>query len=257
MEAQAPRAILMGTGTSNGVPTLGRTYRPGYLDDPRNHRWRCSCLLKGPSGNVLIDCPPELRLQLLKHDVMDVEAVLITHTHADHVMGMDDLRAYCLKTQRAMPVYTRAEHQADIMRIFPYAFAEFPPGIWVPRFDLHDAPELLRAGGLEIRTFWVNHGPVPVMGIRVHDFAYITDVSEIPVEVWPLLKGLKTMVLDAVRFRPHRNHFHFEKAVEVAELIGAETTYFTHLSDDYDHAEIETILPRHLRLAYDGLTVAL
>lgn len=250
-------AILLGTGTSNGVPSLGVAYSEAFLADPRNHRTRCSVLLRGPTGNVLIDAAPELRLQMLKTGELDLAATIITHTHADHIMGMDDLRSFCIKTGEAMPVYTLPEYHADIRRVFKYAFEDFPPGIFIPRFDLHDIPERLELGGLTIETRPVPHGPVRSLAIRVNNFAYLTDLSEIPGEIRPWLAGLDTLVLDAVRYRPHPNHLHFDKAIEEAERIGARQTYLTHLCDDYDHATVEATLPRHIRLAYDGLHIPL
>lgn len=188
---------------------------------------------------------------------MDVEAVLITHTHADHVMGMDDLRSFCIKYRHAMPVYTLPEYQEDIRRIFPYAFKEFPDGVFVPRFDLRDVPPMFEVGGLNVQTFLVEHGKIPVIGIRVNDFAYITDVSRIPDEVRPTLTNLRYLAIDAVRLKPHPNHFNLERALEVAAEIGAETTYLTHLSHDYDHDVSEQHLPPGVRLAYDGLRIPL
>lgn len=250
-------AVVLGSGTSNGVPSLGVRYPPGFLENPKNHRTRPSLLLRGPGGDVLVDCAPEMRLQLSREGVERLEAVLVTHGHADHVMGMDDLRSFCLRIGGAMPVYALPETQADIRRIFPYAFAEFPPGIEVPRFDLRDVTDPLELAGLVIETFWVWHGPTRVLGLRVRDFAYLTDVSEIPEDVWPRLRGLDTLVLDAVRRRPHPNHFHLEKAIEVAQRIGARRTYFTHLSHDYDHDRTNAELPDGIRLAYDGLRILL
>ncbi|MCW5938313.1 MAG: MBL fold metallo-hydrolase [Fimbriimonadaceae bacterium] len=248
-------AVILGSGTSNGVPTPANGLSASFLADPRNHRTRCSLALLGPTGNVLVDCPPELRLQLLREDIHDLEAVLITHTHADHVMGMDDLRSFCLRYQAEIPVYTSPEYQEDIKRLFPYAFQEFPKGIWVPRFGLRDVEATMRLGGMEIETFWVEHGPVPVLGVKVGGFAYLTDVGHIPEEAWEKLQGLDTLVLDAVRYRPHPNHFHFDRAVEVALELRAGATYFTHLCDDYDHGKVEAGLPPAIRLAYDGLRV--
>ncbi|RYG33011.1 MBL fold metallo-hydrolase [bacterium] len=249
------QAVVLGSGTSNGVPMLGREYPEGYLDDPRNWRTRASLLLKGPTGNLLIDCAPELRLQMAREREYDVEAVLITHTHADHVMGMDDLRSLCLKYQRAMPVFTLPRYQDDIRRIYPYAFQEFPAGVWVPRFDLTDCPAVLKVGGMEIHTFVVDHGKTPVIGIRVGDFAYVTDVSHIPPEAEAMLQGLNTLILDAVRIEPHPNHFHLAAALAQVEKLRPRQTYLTHLSHDYDHAVTERELPESVKLAFDGLVL--
>lgn len=249
-------AIVLGSGTSNGVPMLGVSYPDSFLANPKNHRTRCSLVLHGPEGSLLIDCAPELRIQCVRENVKMVDAVLITHTHADHVMGMDDLRSFCIVAKRDMPVYTLPQYQEDIRRIYLYAFREFPPGIEVPRFDLRDCPEVLEVGGMRIETFVVDHGPTPVIGIRVGDFAYLTDVSHIPEAAWEKLQGLGTLILDAVRFKPHPNHFHFDRAMEVAAELGAGMTFFTHLSHDYDHDVFEQRLPSHIRLAYDGLRIS-
>jgi phosphoribosyl 1,2-cyclic phosphate phosphodiesterase len=247
------QAVLLGSGTSTGVPTLGKSYPAEYLADPRNHRTRSSICFQGPGGNVLVDCTPEMRLQLLREGIESLEAVLITHTHADHVMGMDDLRGFCLQMGRPMPVYASPSSQADIRRIFAYAFQEFPKGILVPRLELIDAPARLALAGLEIEIHWVRHGPLDVMGLRAGGLGYLTDVSEIPEEVMPRFTGLRHLILDAVRYEPHPNHLHFDAALAVAARLGAETTWLTHLSDDYDHGPVEASLPPGIRLAYDGL----
>ncbi len=247
--------VVLGSGTSNGVPTPGKEYPEEYLAEPKNHRTRSSVCLLGPTGNVLVDCAPEMRIQLVRERIYDIDSVLITHTHADHVMGMDDLRAFCLKYQREMPIYTAPRYQEDIRRIFPYAFADFPPGIWVPRFEFREVPDVLEVGGMSLRLFWVEHGKVPCLALRVNNVAYITDVSSISDENIALLQGLDTLILDAVRYAPHPNHFHYERALQVAAEIGAKQTFFTHLSDDYDHFRTDAELPSGINLAYDGLRV--
>lgn len=248
-------AILLGSGTSNGVPMLGVAYPPEFLQNPKNFRTRSSLLLRGPAGNVLVDCAPEMRIQLIREHIFELEATIITHTHADHIMGMDDLRSFCIMQRRPMPVYTLPRYQADIRRIFPYAFDEFPPGIEVPRFDMHEMPETLSIAGMEIQSMIVDHGPIPVIGLRVGGLGYLTDVSRIPPEAEAKLLNLDTLVLDAVRYAPHPNHFHYEAAIEAAQRLGAKQTYLTHLSHDYDHDVVNAQLPKGIELAYDGLRV--
>jgi phosphoribosyl 1,2-cyclic phosphate phosphodiesterase len=250
-------AIVLGSGTSTGVPVLGREYPESFLADPKNHRTRPSLLVQGPKGNLLVDCGPDMRTQLLREGISDIEAVLITHTHADHIMGMDDLRAFGLKYRKHIPVYTGDEAREDIKRVFPYMFKEFPPEILVPRVDFRPVEPELDIVGLQVRTAWVMHGPTPVVAIRMNDFAYVTDVKTFSPEAWAMLQGAQTLILDAVRYRPHPNHLCFDEAVEVAQQIGAETTYFTHLADDYDHSVVEPTLPRGIRLAFDGLRIAI
>jgi phosphoribosyl 1,2-cyclic phosphate phosphodiesterase len=248
-------AVILGSGTSNGVPMLGIHYSDAFLSNPKNHRTRSSCLLKGPTGNFLIDCTPELRLQLTREKIFSVQEVLITHTHADHVMGMDDLRSFCMVEERALPVYTLPRYQEDIKRIFPYAFSEVPTGVFVPRFDLYDVPEVLESCGLSINIFEVQHGKVPCLGVRVNNFAYITDVNLIPDKVKNQLQNLDILVIDSVRHKPHPNHFHFEATMEAIAEIGPKMAYLTHLSHEYDHDIYEEKLPPNVRLAYDGLKI--
>lgn len=249
------QAIILGSGTSNGVPMLGIEYPPEFLANPKNHRTRPSCLIQGPSGNVLVDCGPEMRLQLLRENITSLNAVIITHTHADHIMGMDDVRAFCKRDDPPMPVYAATRYQDDIKRIYPYAFQNQKPGIWVPRYDMREVPEFIYEAGLEIETLWVEHGDLPVLALRVGDFAYVTDVNHIPEKVWPRLLNLKTLILDGLRYRPHPNHYNYEQAIEVATALNAEMTYFTHLSDDYDHDKVNAELPPRIQLAYDGLKI--
>ena len=251
----AGEAIILGSGTSNGVPMLGVHYSPEFLANPKNHRMRSSCLLKGPDGNFLIDCTPEMRLQLVRANVYSVHEVLITHTHADHVMGMDDLRSFCVVEDRAIPIYSLPRYQADIQRIFPYAFSEMPTGVFVPRFDLRNAPESLESCGLTIQIFEVQHGQVPCLGVRVNDFAYLTDVNFISDAVKAKLQYLDTLVIDAVRHEPHPNHFHFEATMAMISELRPKMAYLTHLSHEYDHNSFEDSLPPNIRLAYDGLDI--
>ncbi len=249
--------VVLGSGTSTGVPTLGVEYPESFLADPRNHRTRPSIAVLGDDATLLVDCPPEMRIQILREDIRRVDAVVLTHAHADHLMGMDDLRAFCLAMHRAMPIYTLPRYMDDVRRIFPYAFSEMPPGIEVPRFEMNEMPYRLKLGSLEVERLDVWHGKWPVIALRIGDFAYVTDVNDIPEPAWGRLKGLKVLMLDAVRYKPHPNHFHFDKALEVAEQLGAETTYFTHLCHDYDHGLVEQNLPKGVRLAYDGLRIPL
>lgn len=249
-------AIILGSGTSNGVPMLGVRYTPEFLGNPKNHRTRSSCVLMGPTGNLLIDCAPEMRIQLVREGIFSVQEVLITHTHADHIMGMDDLRSFCIMEQRAIPVTTLPRYQDDIKRVFAYAFADVPPGVWIPRFDLKDVPEVLHVGGLDVQIFEVMHGKVPCLGVRVNDFAYLTDVNYISPEVMSQLQGLDTLVIDSVRHDPHPNHFHFDATMEVIATLRPKMAYLTHLSHEFDHNSYEDQLPPNVRLAHDGLRIS-
>ena len=247
------KVIVLGSGTSTGVPVLGKKYPDSFLKDPKNHRTRPSILVEGPKGHLLVDCGPDMRAQLLREGVFDIDSVLITHTHADHVMGLDDLRAFCLKYRRRIPVYANAEAQEDIRRIFPYVFEEFPAEILVPRIEMLPVTPVIEVCGLEVHTANVLHGPMSVVALRVNDFAYVTDVKTFTPVAWAMIQGVETLILDAVRYKPHPNHIHFDQAIEIAQEIGAKETYVTHLADDYDHAVVEAGLPKGIHLAYDGL----
>lgn len=249
-------AIILGSGTSNGVPMLGVHYTPEFLANPKNHRTRSSCLLQGPEGNLLIDCPPELRIQLVREGIHKIEEVLITHTHADHIMGMDDLRSFCIIEKRAIPVTTLPRYQEDIKRVFAYAFGDYPPGVWIPRFDLKDVEPVMHVGGLDIQVFEVQHGKIPCLAVRVNDFAFLTDVNFIPDDVMAKLQGLDTLVIDSVRHEPHPNHFHFEATMAAIAELKPKMAYLTHLSHEFDHNTYEDRLPSHVRLAYDGLKIS-
>ncbi len=250
--------VVLGSGTSNGVPMLGMDYSPEFLANPKNHRTRCSIAIKGPEGNILVDCAPEMRLQMLRADIKRIEGVIITHTHADHIMGMDDIRSYCVAHGMDMPVYTYERYQEDIRRIFPYAFIDHGnPEILVPRFILQEMPDPLEVVGLKIERLDIWHGQWPVIGLKINRFAYLTDVNMIPGEVMDRLTDLDTLILDAVRYRPHPNHYNYDQAIDVAKAIGAKQTYFTHLSADYDHDKVNEDLPPGIELAYDGLIIGI
>lgn len=247
--------VILGSGTSTGVPVLGMSYPERFLTNPRNHRLRPSALFQGPEGNVLVDCTPDMRTQLLREGIQSLEAVIITHTHADHIMGMDDLRAYCLKTKKPMPVYSLPVHHEGIRRVFGYAFQEFPEGIEVPRFDLQVLPETLTVGGLDFSFATVMHGEVPVTAIRTGKVAYVTDVKLIPEPSEWLLESLDTLVIDCVRIKTHRNHLNLEEALAAVNRFKPKRTFFTHLSHDFEDGF--TDLPSGVDLAYDGLRISL
>lgn len=249
------RILLLGSGTSTGVPIIGKRYPDSFVANPKNHRLRQSAVIQSNGATLLVDCSPDMRTQLIRYGIFDIDEVLITHTHADHVMGMDDLRAFCLKYGRAIRVYAQEDSQVDIRRIFPYMYAEFPAEIFVPRIELVPVPPVLKVGGFEVETMTVGHGVMNVIALRMGDVAYVTDVKTIADAEMDRLRDLDVLILDAVRFRPHPNHMNFEEAMVVVDRLKPKLTYFTHLSDDYDHDEFEKTLPPHIRLAYDGLEI--
>lgn len=253
------RVVVLGSGTSNGVPMPGVEYPPEFLAHPHNWRTRSSIVIQGPGGNLLVDCSPELRLQVVREEIRRVEAVLITHSHADHIMGMDDLRSFCLRQGGELPIYSLGRYLDDIRRVFAYAFVPPAPGTFVPRLDLREIAadgEVLDLVGLPVRVFSVEHGKVPVIALRIGGFAYLTDVSRIPPEAEAWLSDLDTLMIDAVRLSPHPNHFHLDAALEQIRRFAPKQAILTHLSADFDAGAPPT-LPPGVRLAYDGMTLDL
>ena len=224
-------------------------------DEPRNKRTRSSLLLSGEGYDVLIDAPPELRLQLCREGISDIGRVVITHSHADHVMGMDDLRRLYEMTGEPVKVYAQASVLEDIRRIFRYAFrAPEQVGGGLPSYDLIEVGAMLEP---DIELFEVMHGSLPVLGVKVRGFAYLTDVSVIPEDVEPRLRGLETLIIDATRIRPHSTHLNLEGALAVIERLQPEKAYLTHLSHDYDYWETNKNLPAGTELSYDGLRISI
>jgi phosphoribosyl 1,2-cyclic phosphate phosphodiesterase len=232
---------------------IGCDCRVCRSEDSRDKRTRSSLFLSGEGYNVLIDTPPELRLQLCRERISRIERVLVTHSHADHVMGMDDLRRLNEMTGESTPVYAQPSVQEDLRRIFRYVFQ--PPtqiGGGLPKFTLNDCGEQMAP---DIELFEVMHGTLPVLGVKVRRFAYLTDVSEIPADVLPRLRGLETLVIDATRRKPHPTHLNFAQALAVIEDLKPEKAYLTHLSHDYEYRETNKNLPKSTELSYDGLRI--
>jgi len=251
------RVTFLGSGTSHGVPMIGCDCATCRSADPRDQRWRPSIYVALDDGTrVLIDTATDLRAQALRFDVRRVDAILFTHSHADHIMGLDEVRRYNVLQRRAIPCYGDAATIADLRRVFRYVFDDRTPrGGGVPSLEtiVIDGPVVL--GGQTIVPVPLEHGTRRILGYRVGTFAYLTDCSRIPDESWPLLDGLETVVLDALRDRPHPTHFTLAEAVEAATRIGARETYFTHICHDLPHEATNARLPPGMALAYDGLTL--
>ena len=253
--------ILLGTGTSVGVPSIGCGCAVCRSDDPKNKRTRCSVIVGLPEGNLLIDTSPDMRTQLLREQIGLVHAVAYTHEHADHLFGLDDLRLMQFYLGTAVPLYCEAHVEARIRQTFDYAFhdqaATHEGATPKLRFQTIDT-EPFSVLGASVTPIRLHHGPrFNVLGFRVAGVAYCTDTSEIPQESWAKLQGLEVLILDALRHRPHVTHFSLSQAIEVARRVGAKRTYFTHVSHDLDHAKTNAELPAGMELAYDGLRIPL
>ena len=251
---------FLGTGTSTGVPMLGCECAVCTSTDPRNHRTRPSVLLSFPRGNLLIDTTPEMRLQLLREKVRAIHAIAYTHSHADHLFGLDDARMFPRQIGGPVPIYCEEETELSIRRVFPYAFHEksqgWPAG-YVPKIEfVRIAPAVsFEVLGQTILPLRLEHGRMPVLGFRVGGLAYCTDVSRIPDATWPLLEGVETLIIDALRHEPHPTHFCLEEALAAVERVRPARAFLTHLSHGFDHGPTESALPPKVALAYDGLTL--
>ncbi len=251
--------VFLGTGTSVGVPALGCSCAVCTSEDPRNQRTRCSIVLELPQGNLLVDTPPDLRTQLLRERIGLVHEVLYTHEHADHLYGLDDLRLFPFRLGCPVPLHCEQQVEERIRRSYDYAFSSQKPthpGA-TPQLVFRRLKPLqsFEAVGIRILPVAMKHGPrFDVLGYRFGDFAYCTDVNHLPDVSMDALRGVKTLVLGALRYRPHPTHFNLEEALVASESIGAEKTYLTHLSHDFDHGKVQ--LPHGVSLAYDGLRVS-
>ena len=225
--------------------------------DPRDARTRPSIALTlGDGTTVLVDTTPDLRTQALRHDLRRVDAILFTHAHADHIMGLDEVRRYNMLTRQPVPVYSDAATLEDLRRTFAYVFApDAPSGGGVPDLRLWTIGGPFVIGRQEIVPIPLRHGPWQVLGFRFGAFAYLTDCNEVPPASMALLDGLDCLVLDALRHRPHPTHFTVAQASVVAKRIGAARTFFTHISHDLGHEATCAALPSGMALAYDGLTI--
>jgi phosphoribosyl 1,2-cyclic phosphate phosphodiesterase len=250
------KLTILGSGTSHGVPMIGCDCATCRSDDPRDRRMRSSALFSYDANHLLIDTSPELRMQCLAHHVRRVDAVMYTHAHADHIVGLDDLRVFCERQGRAMDAYAAADTLARLRRMFAYAFRDEPdyPSA-KPTLIPHEIDGPFELFGRTITPIPLMHGRLPILGFRVGSIAYCTDCSEIPAGSCALLEGLDVLILDGLRRRPHPTHFNIDQAVEAAARIGARRTYFTHIAHELKHQETNAALPRGMELSYDGLVV--
>ncbi|MGC3977602.1 MAG: MBL fold metallo-hydrolase [Paludibacteraceae bacterium] len=243
--------IFLGTGTSTGVPQIGCSCEVCSSNDPKDNRLRSSILIRINDMNILIDAGPDMRQQLLTHKVSYLDGILITHEHYDHLGGIDDIRPLGTAS-----IYCEKNVSKSIRRTLHYSFAEKKyPG--VPKIELVEITEddfFLR--DIKITPIRVMHAKLPILGFRIGDFAYLTDVKTIPEHSFEKLKGLKVLIINALRQEEHIAHLNVENAISVSEKINAETTYFTHFSHHLGlHKEIEKQLPKNIHLSYDNLSI--
>ncbi len=251
--------VFLGTGTSHGVPVIGCGCATCSSPNPRDRRTRCGLVLGLPEGNLLVDSPPDLRMQLLREGIGIAHAVLYTHGHADHLFGLDDLRIFALYLEDDLPVYCDQQVERQIRRVFDYAFdpatRKYAAG-GVPRLVFRPMTgEPLEVLGARVIPIPLRHGRYDVWGYRFGDVAYCTDTNEIPASSMALLEGLDVLVLDCLRRRPHATHFSLDEAIETARRLAPKRTLFTHMCHDLAHEPTNAALPPGMELAYDGLRI--
>lgn len=250
----AVELVILGSGTSHGIPMIGCDCPVCTSRDKRDKRTRCSAAFRFGKRAVLIDTSPELRLQCLATGIKTVDAILFTHHHADHIAGLDDVRRFNWINKAAMHLYGSPPTLERIRQSFAYAF-EHDPTYPSAKPDLRTVairrPFKLFGRAITPIPYW--HGPTEVLGFRIGDIAYCPDCNRIPDASRKLLRGLDVLVLDALRRTPHPTHFTIDEAIEEAKRIGAKRTYFTHIAHELAHAATERTLPRGMHLAHDGL----
>jgi phosphoribosyl 1,2-cyclic phosphate phosphodiesterase len=263
---------VLGSGTSHGVPAIGCDCDVCRSSDPRDKRTRPSILIEiqpGPRDpaymqasfassvrSILVDTATDLRAQALANDVRRVDAILFTHTHADHVFGIDDVRRFNQMQKGAIPCFAAADTLASLKRMFGYIFE--PPkqvGGGLPQLTLFSLAGAFSLCGVEIVPVPLFHGKLPVLGFRIGSFAYLTDCNRIPETSYQLLDGVRTLIIDALRRRPHSTHFSVDESIAVASRLGVERAWFTHIAHDLGHASTNASLPAGIELAYDGLVI--
>ncbi len=252
------KITFLGTGTSQGVPIIACNCIVCQSTDSNDKRLRCSVLIEAENTTFVIDTGPDFRYQMLREGTAKVDAVVFTHEHKDHIAGFDDIRGFNWKTKKPMEVYATPNVEIALKRDFHYAFGEKRyPG--VPSLNLHVIKNRpFTVGDLDVIPIEVLHYKLPVFGYRVGDFSYVTDVNFISNEEKQKLKGSKVLVISALKQSEHISHYSLEQAISVAKEIGAEQTYFTHMSHQMGlHAEVDAQLPEGMNLAYDRLVVEL
>ncbi len=248
--------LFLGTGASSGVPVIGCSCPVCLSSNKKNHRTRSSILIRKGGRNLLIDTAPDLRYQALKNRVVSIDSVIFTHPHADHILGLDELRIFNYIQKKEIPAYADPYTLSRIQTMFPYAFSEANRGgLSRPKLVPHEIIGPVDILGMRIVSFPVFHGPVMNHAVRIDDLVYLTDCKGIPPESWEALEGVRTLIVGAVKYEPHESHFGIHEALELIERLNPRQAYITHLSHSIEHEELSDRLPSSVYTAYDGLVI--
>ena len=247
---------MLGVGSSAGTPVVGCQCRTCLSNNPKNKRLRCSAaIITNNEEVILIDTGPDLRSQSLIAGLKRVDAVLYTHTHADHLHGIDDLRAFCQIQKKQIPLYGKTDAMQHIQQKFGYAIRAAGDFWDLPVLSLNPISEQFELLGIKVIPIPVRHGYSDILGYRIGNMAYLTDVSDIPASSLMLLEGLEILMLDCLRYKAHYTHINMEQSIAYAGLINAKKTYFIHMTHDIEFEELSALLPENLHVAYDGLNL--
>jgi len=249
------KLTFLGTGTSTGVPTIACHCKVCTSPDPRDKRTRPSLLLEYDGRAVVVDTSPDFRAQVLREGLERLDAVVFTHAHADHILGLDDVRVFYFRQQQPIPIYADARCMETIRRVFDYIFDGNYPYGGVAKLDPHVIEGPFELWKLRFVPVPVIHGNLQILGFRFDDIAYLTDVSAVPESSLALLEGLEVLIVDSLRHNPHPTHLTVQQALDLVERLKPRQTFFTHMAHELGHEETNALLPRHVRLAYDGLTL--
>jgi phosphoribosyl 1,2-cyclic phosphate phosphodiesterase len=249
------RLTILGSGTSMGIPVIGCSCEVCTSTDPRNQRLRSSALIEHDGTTILIDAGPDLRTQMLRQHVTRLDALLLTHAHADHIGGIDDLRPFTMRATQALPVYGDPYTLGRVRHMFDYVFASGPSLSTRPQLETCSLQPSFRVGSITIEPLQVMHGSYAITAYRFGRLAYITDASQIPPQTMERLHGLDVLILNALRFDPHPLHFTVNQALAIVAQLRPRQAFFTHITHDLDHATVNEHLPPPAQLAYDGQVI--
>lgn len=248
------KATLLGTGTSQGVPVIGCHCEVCLSDNVKDIRFRTSALISDENTNVLIDCGPDLRMQMLRAGVKRLDAIVMTHEHNDHIIGLDEIRPFNFRQQMIMPIFATEKVKQELYTRFNYVFSKNPyPG--APRAEVINIEinTPFKIGNIEFQPILADHGGLPVLGFRIGDFTYLTDIKSIRPDQFELIKGTKHLVLDALRKEQHHSHLSLHESLDMVNILQPEQAYLIHVSHHMGLAEkVNKELPHNVNLAYDG-----